>query len=358
MTTKDFEIMMTCRLFDDDAFYFAQPIADLPGLDQLYVFRDKESKNYHNITYVKPGITKPTYLKFLHRIYQMLTHNMRNVRLIIGIYEIPHGLIAMITGVLRRRPYVLCIIGNPAYAPLRSGLRKRITNLIIRKAAFVTTTGTKSRAYVVSQGVPERKVLPLPNSIDMTYFKPDETEKKYDIISLGRLSPEKRILEFVEIIGIIKKSIPAIKVAIGGDGPERDKIKARIVELGLEQNISMLGYVKNNDLVEFFNQGKVFMICSETEGFPRTIIEAMACGTPCISPVVGDITDLITDNKTGNLVFQPSNLEEYAGKTVKLLNDKELYQNIRVTGLKQVRLKYSHQAARETWLNILQGVKR
>jgi glycosyltransferase involved in cell wall biosynthesis len=44
-----------------------------------------------------------------------------------------------------------------------------------------------------------------------------------------------------------------------------------------------------NELESFFNNGKIFVVCSETEGFPRTILQAASCGSLIVSSSVGDI---------------------------------------------------------------------
>jgi glycosyltransferase involved in cell wall biosynthesis len=351
-----FNVLLTCKLFDKDAFRFSQPIADLENINKLYVFRDQEAADYPNIEYITPPVKKPAVIKFMYRISQMLLLRVKKIRLIIGIYEIPHGLIAVLVGLLRRKPSVLCIIGNPAYTPVRSGLRKKVTDLIINKASFVTTTGTSSKSFLVNEGVPEYKIFILPNSIDIAYFQPNSLEKEFDIISIGRLSPEKRILDFIEIVNIIRKTIPGIKVAIGGDGPQRTEIENRIADLNLHDTITMKGYIKDEELVEFYNKSKLFLLCSETEGFPRTVIEAMACGIPCISTNVGDVSDLIQDNITGGLVHNISDLKSFADKSIHLLNDKAYYDQISSNALQLVSLKCSHLAAQETWNSILKTI--
>ena len=85
----------------------------------------------------------------------------------------------------------------------------------------------------------------------------------------------------------------------------------------------MLGFV--DDIVAFYNSGKVFVLTSRTEGLPRTVIEAMACGIPCVVSNVGDMEDVIDDNVSGHLIQDYRNLNNFAGKiNLLLVNKREI----------------------------------
>lgn len=349
-------IFLTCKLFNGDALYFLKPISNISKVENVYVFRDAKGFDCEKVKYILPfkSLRK---LKFIFRFFQMLFYKRKNLRLIIGIYEIPHGLIAMIVGKLLRKPVVVCIIGNPAYTPLRKGFRKKLTYFILRNANYITTTGTNSRNFLIKEGFVEEKIHILPNTIDVEYFIPKQIPKKYDIITLGRISPEKQLLVFVEVINLLRKDFPAIKVGIGGRGPQKDEIVNRIKELNLQDNIEILGFIQEDNLVDFFNSGKIFLSCSETEGFPRTVIQSVSCGTPCVSSNVGDMNDLVIDEYSGFLVHNSKDENEYYDKIIKLLNNSELYVNFVKNGLNLVKNKYSYDAGSNTWMEITKKLK-
>lgn len=277
----------------------------------------------------------------------------------VGIYEIPHGLFAMVAGKLRSKPVVVNIIGNPGYSLIRKGLRKWVTYWILRNVNIITTTGSVSRRFLINEGFSPAKLFVLPNSIDVNWFIPKKNiNKEYDIINIGRLSPEKRLLDFVKIIALIQKEKPDIQVAIAGMGPEKENIQKEIKHHNLTENIKLLGFVDNRGIVDFFNSGRVFVMCSETEGFPRTIIQSLSCGIPCVVSEVGDLTDLIIHGKTGFCIKSPEIHKEFAAYAIQLLNDSEIYDRISNEGLNHVRESYSHNTATQVWSNIINELSK
>ena len=350
------DIFLTCRLFDGDAFYFTKPIADIDIVNKVVVFRDKKGIELSKIEYITSAFKRFRKFGFIFRVFQMLLKKTKQLKLIIGIYEIPHGLIAMFIGKILRKPVVVCIIGNPAYTPLRKGLRKKLTYLILRNIKFITTTGNNSRRFLIGEGFPEAKIFILPNSIDINYFKPLEIFKKYDLITIGRISPEKQLNILIEVVYSLKNVFPNIKVGIGGRGPDSEQIKKRIIELELGENIEMLGYVEDNKIVDFFNSGKIFMSCSETEGFPRTVIQAVSCGTPCVVSNVGDMSDLIINDESGFLINDSVDVDSYVEKILELLGNDKKYQDFIKNGLLVVKNKFSHEAASKMWCEIIKTI--
>jgi len=274
--------------------------------------------------------------------------------MIIGIYEIPHGFIAVLAGKIMGVPSTVSVIGNPAYSKLRKGLRMKITMWILRNANYITVTGTNSKKFLVSKGIARDKIKVLPNTLDLSEFKKlNSVNKKYDIISLGRISPEKRIEQIVKIVYKMKERMPTVKAAIAGTGPELPVICELISKLKLDGNIEILGYIPDNQLVDFYNSGRVFVLTSETEGFPRTILQAAACGTPVIASKVGDIDDIIDHGSNGFLINNFMQVEEYVHGILQLLKDDNLYASFSIKLSEKVHTEFVTGKASAVWANML-----
>ncbi len=346
-------VLLTCKLFDGDAYYFSKPIINIKEVSKLKIFRDKigisDTKiEYHNVRF--KGI-----IKYFERIINMLFQS-RKSSLIVGIYEIPHGFIAMLIGKILRKKTVVCIISNPAYKEIRHGIRLKFSYFIFRNVDIITTTGTQSKKFMIKEGFNENKIRILPNSIDVNEFKPIECEKKYDIITIGRISEEKQVDLFIKIISLLKLNHPNIKVAIGGKGPDFEKINLLIKELDLINNVELLGFIPSDDLVNFLNSGKIFLSCSKTEGLPRTVIQSIACGLPNVSSNVGDLSDLIINEFNGFLINEISKPELYADKLDLLLTNQSMHDIFSANGLLHVKKHYDHSAAEEVWNNIFKTI--
>lgn len=344
------KISVVCKLDKNGAYGFIKPIADIDSANEIKVFRDAKSLFNKKITYFEPGIFKKPIYTNIYRFFQMLFRISNDTNFIIGIYEIPHGLLAFLVGIIKRVPSVICIISNPEYKKIRKGIRKKITYYLLKRSNYITVTGAISKEILIKNGVDSNKIYILPNSIDCSYFDKKKINKKYDIVCLGRLSSEKELINLLKIGKALKGKYPAIKVGIAGSGPEKENLLNFINKYKLNENIFLLGFVE--DSVEFYNSGKVFVLTSSTEGLPRTVVEAMACGIPCVVSNVGDIKDIVIDNVNGYVINDFSDLDMYIQKISLLLSDNNCYNQLSLNAYNHARKNYSQEAASAIWHQI------
>jgi len=333
-----------------ESFGFIRPIADCKNVESILVCGEGSLTSYKKVIYITDGAIKNKLLRLIHRTLNVIVKS-RKSDYIIGIYEIPHGLIAYVSAWVLGKKSILCIIGNPSYSKLRKGLRLWIMNVMINRMSYTTVTGSNSRRHLEKKGFDVNKIEILPNSIDTEVFRNNHSKKEYDIISLGRLSPEKELINLLKIVILIKKNKSNVQVAIAGSGPERERLETYITENGLEENVKLIGYI--DDKIDFYNKGCIFLLTSRTEGLPRTVIESMSCGTPCIVSRVGDIEDLVINNQNGYLIDNCNDLVVFAEKVYSLLNDEVKIQKFSENARKIVEKKFSHNAATRFWEKLL-----
>jgi glycosyltransferase involved in cell wall biosynthesis len=345
-------IIIKCGL--QDAFNFISQVVKVEIVEKVIVFRDEESIQAPKVEYKSSRLKRIRILNQICRFFQVIKARKYFPAMIIGIYEIPHGFIAVLAGKILDCPSIVSVIGNPAYTKIRRGLRMRITKWILQHATYVTVTGTKSKEFLVSKGISEKKIRILPNTLDFSKFKVFENEsKKFDIISLGRISAEKHVELIVEIVAKLKEYMPNVKAAIAGKGSELAEIRNLISKLKLEKNIELPGYVPDDKLVEFYNSGRIFVLTSETEGFPRTIIQAAACGLPVIASDVGDISDIIDHCYNGFLVKNFWDVEEYSKRIIQLMTDENMYNSFSKKLYEKVHNEFAVERASDVWCEIL-----
>ena len=99
---------------------------------------------------------------------------------------------------------------------------------------------------------------------------------KFDIIFAGRLVPIKRVDLFLESVRLLKESHPHIAAVIVGDGPLARELQNLSAEMGLSGNVHFAGF--QADMAPWFNQAKIFILTSISEGLSLAMMEAMACG--------------------------------------------------------------------------------
>lgn len=98
------------------------------------------------------------------------------------------------------------------------------------------------------------------------------------IVSVGRLLDLKRHVDIIDAMPRVIQDFPRAVLWIAGEGPHRAMLEARIAELGLSRSIELLG--ARDDIPELLAQAHVFLLASQYEGLPGSVIEAMLAGLP------------------------------------------------------------------------------
>lgn len=264
---------------------------------------------------------------------------------IIGCYIFPHAVYAFICGKIFKIPIIAYIDDCPRFWRL-----KRMLIPMLKCCDVVLVTGTKNREYVIKQGINEHKIHILPDSIDVGKFKPISLPKRYDIIFVGRLAPAKRIDTLLKAVVKVKEIKKGIKVGIVGDGPLRSSLEDLANRLGITENVEFLGFKDNTEF--YYNSSRIFMLTSYYEGLPMAMIEAMACGIPCVVSNVGDITDVAIDGVNAIVIDNPYDADSFADAIIKLLKDDEFYK-VLSKNTQIVRERYCYESATMFWDNIL-----
>lgn len=175
------------------------------------------------------------------------------------------------------------------------------SKLLNRFVHRIITVSDFEKESLIQCGVQSEVIKTIYNGVDLNQFV--FSEKKEDqIIKIGilaRLSEEKNIELFVEIADKCRH-LNHVKFFIGGDGPEKDRVKALIDHYDLSSHVTMLGGIDKPE--DFIREMDVMLLTSKREVFPMVILEAMAVGTPIISIDRGGIKEAIIEGQTGFLV--------------------------------------------------------
>ncbi len=141
-------------------------------------------------------------------------------------------------------------------------------------------------------------------AIDPRDFDIIESSKpRSGIVAVGRLVEQKGYLILIEAIAQLKKESGLMPmVSIIGGGPLESTLNARIKELGLEAQITLLGWMPQSEVKLAIKNAKVFALPSFAEGLPVVFMESFALKTPVISTYIAGIPELIENNKNGWLV--------------------------------------------------------
>ncbi len=166
------------------------------------------------------------------------------------------------------------------------------------------------------------------NWIDVErYTGEDITEKEkasgniLQILFLGRIDRNKGIYDLIAAAEKLRNRNLQFQLVVGGVGPELENVKQLILEKEMGAYVSMLGQVKMEEKIKLLNSVNVFVLASYFEGYPNSLVEAMASGLPCVASSIGAVADIIKHGENG-LLFQSGDVKEL-GKNIEFLLENE-----------------------------------
>jgi glycosyltransferase involved in cell wall biosynthesis len=157
-------------------------------------------------------------------------------------------------------------------------------------AADVTFTYTDvERERLRELGV-DADVRVVSNGVEIDRFAPNGDH--HDVIDqaagaailfVGRLVEGKRPDDVLAAFKRVHRELPSAQLFYCGDGPMMDDLQRSVAASGLDDAVTFLGQVPYDEMPTVFRAADLFVLASRTEGFPRTVMESLACGTPVVS---------------------------------------------------------------------------
>lgn len=161
------------------------------------------------------------------------------------------------------------------------------------------------------------------NGIDLSRCIPKESyslSKPILLLHIGRFNQQKNHLGLLRAFSEIQKVFPDSRLDLVGEGELRPDIEAEAARLGLHDRVRFLGNQSN--VYPLLHQADVFLLPSEYEGMPMTLIEAMGTGLPIVATAVGGVPDMLTDGTSAMLT--PCDPDAVARACVSLLEREDL----------------------------------
>lgn len=196
------------------------------------------------------------------------------------------------------------------------------------------------------------------NKITVTYLAPSLSQPGENInlsgeniiLFVGTLEPRKNIVRLVEAFNLIRRDQIPAKLVLGGSwGWQSEEIKVAIKQSPAASDIEVLGYVATNQKASLYNRATVFVFPSLYEGFGLPPLEAMACGTPVITANVSSLPEVVGQ---AAILVDPKSVSEIYHAIKRVLQDRELQQQLIAAGFKQVE-KFNWQITAQNTLAVL-----
>lgn len=218
-------------------------------------------------------------------------------------YLYPDGVAAARAARRHGLPVVLTARGSdvtllPAYpAPRRMILEA------VRDADHTVTVAEALRRDLITLGGDPSQITTIRNGVDTTLFHPDAPAAAAmtagggarPLLSVGHLIPRKGH----DLVIRALKGLPGRRLVIVGGGSEEPALRQLAERKGVADRVTFAGEVPHTELPGYYAHAAALVLGSDREGWPNVLLEAMACGTPCVATPAGGVAEVITAPEAG-----------------------------------------------------------
>lgn len=271
-------------------------------------------------------------------------------------WALPQGLIATSLRTTNHPPVIVTCHGGDVY-PFYDSPLKAILSAVLRRSTKVVPVSRE--LTVLCQGLlgsseQKDKVSTVPMGVSLPSYdiapaapkiEPIKTQGVFTAIFVGRLVRKKGVKPLLDAINLLRwddNSHHHVKLAIVGDGNDREFLESYAADSGLGDSVTFLGWRKHTHLPHLLAAADVCVVPSihadtgDKDGLPVVLLEAAASGTTIIASEIAGIPDFISHRENG-LLFPPGNAKALAAHLRLTMTDREFARKLAQQALKDVR---------------------
>lgn len=220
-------------------------------------------------------------------------------------YYYPDGVAATRVAETLNKPVVVTARGSDITLYPQFKRQRAMVLDAARKADASVAVSESIREEMIRLGAVGEKITTLRNGVDLDLFRPmDRLQIRQRmnlsglvIASVGHLIERKGHHLVIEAL----RALPNATLLIAGEGGERRALESRAKAFGVRERVRFLGAVPHEQLAEIYNAADLLALASSREGWPNVLLEAMACGTPCVATPVWGSQEIIAAPECGRL---------------------------------------------------------
>jgi glycosyltransferase involved in cell wall biosynthesis len=189
--------------------------------------------------------------------------------------------------------------------------RRLVNPLLSRFDGSIVAVSHELRDYMIASRFPLERVRVIHNGIEPAVAASALDRRRarmllglddraFVVATVARLDPVKDLVTLLDAFADVRRRVPAARLVIVGDGPERQRLEARAGQGDLAGSVQITGY--RADVRALLPAADVYASSSISEGVSITILEAMATGIPIVATAVGGTPEILPDGTGGILV--------------------------------------------------------
>jgi glycosyltransferase involved in cell wall biosynthesis len=254
----------------------------------------------------------------------------------------PTGLLSLVPGAHRRRPYVLSLRGSdvPGYEPKLDRwhrLLSPITRRVWRNAAAVVANSAGLRDIALRSS-PGRAIEVIRNGVTASANTQSARGEGLRLMTTSRLIERKRVDTLLHAIALLP-NLP-IHLEIAGDGPCLPALKRLTTSLGIERNVTFHGFMNQTQLAGLRAQTNVFVLASSSESCSMAVLEAIGAGLPVVASRVGGTPELVRQEENG-LLFEAGDAAGLAAALDRIHGSPGLHEKLAAGSARLARQEFS-----------------
>lgn len=237
---------------------------------------------------------------------------------------------------------------------INTQLKYYLNKFYLSKVAFVISVSKEcekdliktfsfplNKIKTVEIGVEDKEIESIPDDLQ-------EIWRKGPVLAhIGGFVQEKNHKELINIFQSILRKFPNAQLLLMGKGKLEARIKGKVNELGICNNVHFLGY--RNDVLNILYHSDVFVLPSLIEGLPAVILEAMYCSTPVVAYNVGGISEVVISKKTGWLI-EKNDVQAFENALLSIFHHDENISSIIIEAKRMVTDSFSNNKITDRFL--------
>ena len=202
---------------------------------------------------------------------------------------------------------------------------------VVRRWVDVVFYVSKAMEGSLKELLPSKPLIYTPNGVELQQFQNKMRRRKNQLVAVGSLRWQKGYEYMINAVNEVFREHKDYVLLIIGTGVLEDQVKRQVESLDIENRVKFLGMQPRGKIVDFLNESNIFIMSSVTEGFPKALLEAIACGTPVVVTDVGSCKEMA---QNVGLVVGPGDAKALADAINRLINDSALWERFSTQGPK------------------------